>query len=60
MYLHMTSIRPSPAADAKLGASADTSHLYCPDDFNVTGCKNTLLSSDFESCKFEKFYTNAY
>lgn len=34
-HLQMTSMRPSPWSDEKLGASADTSHRYRPLDFSV-------------------------
>lgn len=49
-YLHTISILPSPCTDEKLGASADTSHLYKPVEFNANPRNHTLVLSEFSSC----------
>lgn len=45
--LQTTSMRPSPWADEKLGASAETSHRNIPEDLRVTPFNVTFLSSDW-------------
>ena len=52
----MISIRPSPCADEKLGASADTSHLYTPLDLSVNLLSITRTLFEFSCCNNKKMH----
>lgn len=46
------SMRPSPCTEEKLGASAEISQRYKPDELSVKPRKNTRQLSECSSCEW--------